>query len=115
LLADPDGRDLAALVEGVALARDIAAQPALAALFGAEAEPGAGSDPAATVAAGVVHYWHPVGSCALGIACDERGRVHGVEGLVVADASLFPQTPRATTNIPTLVLAARVAGWLAAD
>lgn len=114
LLADPGGRDLAALVEGVALAREIAAQPELAELFGAEAEPGRGSDPAATVAAGVIHYWHPVGSCALGIACDERGRVHGVDDLVVADASLFPQTPRATTSIPTLVLAARVSDWLAA-
>ena len=114
MLADPGGRDLAALVEGVALAREIAAQPELAELFGAEAEPGRGSDPAATVAAGVIHYWHPVGSCALGIACDERGRVHGVDRLVVADASLFPQTPRATTSIPTLGLAARVSDWLAA-
>ena len=35
--------------------------------------------------------------------------------LVVADASLFPQTPRATTNLPTLVAAARVAEWLSAD
>lgn len=114
LLADPEGRDLAVLVEGVALAREIAAQPELAELFGAEVEPGPGVNPAASVAAAVIHYWHPVGSCALGIACDERGRVHGVDGLFVADASLFPQTPRATTNIPTLVLAARVADWLAA-
>jgi len=48
----------------------------------------------------------------MGIACDERGRVNGVDGLFVADASLFPQTPRATTNIPTVVAASRIAGWL---
>jgi choline dehydrogenase-like flavoprotein len=48
----------------------------------------------------------------MGIACDERGRLHGVDGLVVADGSLFPQTPRATTNIPTVVAALRIAGWL---
>jgi choline dehydrogenase len=109
LLADPDGHDLAVLVEGVALAREITGRPELAELLGDEIEPGIGPDPAAAIRAGVVHYWHPVGSCALGVACDERGRVHGVDGLVVADASLFPQTPRATTNIPTLVAAARVA------
>lgn len=111
LLADPDGHDLEVLVEGVALAREIAARPELAELFGEEAEPGIGPDPAAAIRAGVIHYWHPVGSCALVIACDERGRVQGLDGLVVADASLFPQTPRATTNIPSLVAAARVAEW----
>jgi len=109
LLADPDGHDLAVLVEGVALAREVTARPELAELLGDEIEPGIGPDPAAAIRAGVVHYWHPVGSCALGLACDERGRVHGVEGLVVADASIFPQTPRATTSIPTLVAAARIA------
>jgi choline dehydrogenase len=114
LLTDPAGHDLMVLVEGVAIAREITARPELAGLLGDEVEPGTGADPAAAIRAGVVHYWHPVGSCALGSACDERGRVHGVEGLVVADASLFPQTPRATTNVPTLVAAARVAEWIVA-
>ena len=103
------------LAEGVALAREITARPELAELLGEETEPGIGPDPVAAIRAGVVHYWHPVGSCALGVACDGRGRVHGLDGLVVADASLFPQTPRATTNLPTLVAAARVAEWLSAD
>jgi choline dehydrogenase len=112
LLADPDGHDLLVLAEGVSLAREITARPELAELLGEEIEPGIRPDPIAAIRAGVIHYWHPVGSCALGVACDERGRVHGLDGLVVADASLFPQTPRATTNIPTLVAAARVAEWL---
>ena len=112
LLADPGGHDLLVLAEGVALAREITARPELAELLGEEIEPGIGPDPFAAIRAGVIHYWHPVGSCALGVACDERGRVYGLDGLVVADASLFPQTPRATTNIPTLVAAARVAEWL---
>jgi choline dehydrogenase len=114
LLTDPAGHDLMVLVEGVAIAREITARPELAELLGDEVEPGTGADPAAAIRAGVVHYWHPVGSCALGTACDERGRVRGVDGLVVADASLFPQTPRATTNIPALVAAARVAEWIVA-
>jgi choline dehydrogenase len=114
LLTDPAGHDQKVLVEGVAIAREITARTVLAELLGAEVEPGPRAEPAAAIRAGVVHYWHPVGSCALGSACDERGRVYGVEGLVVADASLFPQTPRATTNVPTLVAAARVAEWIVA-
>ena len=100
-------------MEGAALAREFASQPELAALLGEEVEPGAGVDLATAIRRGVIHCWHPVGTCAMGIACDERGRVHGVEGLAVADASLFPQTVRATTNLPTVVVAARVGGWLA--
>ena len=63
----------------------------------------------------VAHYWHPVGSCALGLACDARGGVNGVGGLVVADGSLFPQTPRATTNVSIVVAALRIAEWLLDD
>jgi choline dehydrogenase len=60
------------------------------------------------VRAGVIHYWHPVGTCAMGSVTDADGRVLGIEGLVVADASAMPVTPRATTNIPTVVVAARI-------
>ena len=45
----------------------------------------------------------------MGDVTDERGRVHGVDGLTVADASLMPRTVRATTNIPTVVIGERVA------
>jgi choline dehydrogenase len=111
-LSDAGGHDLAGLVEGAELAREFASRPPLAELLGAEVEPGPGVDLAAAIRAGVIHCWHPVGTCAIGIACDERGRVHGVDGLVVADASLFPQTVRATTNLPTVVAGERVARWL---
>jgi choline dehydrogenase len=112
LLSDPEGHDLAVLVEGVELAREFASRPELAALLGRQMEPAPGADLAAAIRNAVIHCWHPVGSCAMGIACDERGRVYGLEGLVVADASLFPQTVRATTNLPTVVVAEQVGGWL---
>jgi choline dehydrogenase-like flavoprotein len=43
---------------------------------------------------------------------DADGRVRGVEGLVVADASLMPSTVRATTNLPTIVIGERIASSL---
>jgi 5-(hydroxymethyl)furfural/furfural oxidase len=43
---------------------------------------------------------------------DARGAVYGVEGLHVCDASLMPSIPRANTNVPTIMIAERVADVL---
>jgi choline dehydrogenase/5-(hydroxymethyl)furfural/furfural oxidase len=40
---------------------------------------------------------------------DSHGRVLGVDGLYIADASVFPEVPRANTNLPTIVAAERLA------
>jgi choline dehydrogenase/5-(hydroxymethyl)furfural/furfural oxidase len=40
---------------------------------------------------------------------DTRGRVLGIEGLVVADASVMPTIPRANTNLTTVAIAERLA------
>jgi choline dehydrogenase len=64
-------------------------------------------------------YHHPVGTCALGPDPDQgavvgtRGAVHGVDGLWVTDASVMPAIPAANTNLTTIVIAERIAGWLA--
>jgi choline dehydrogenase len=114
-LTDPDGHDLAVLIEGVGEARRFLAAPPMAALFSREAVPGADADLAGTIRANVAHCWHPVGTCAMGDVTDARGDVQGVGSLTVADASLMPRTVRATTNIPTVVLAERIARFLAGD
>jgi choline dehydrogenase len=43
---------------------------------------------------------------------DARGKVHGVDNLYVADASIMPVVPRANTNIPALVVGERISAWL---
>lgn len=40
---------------------------------------------------------------------DGQGRVHGVEGLRVVDASLFPVIPTGNLNAPTIMLAEKIA------
>ena len=40
---------------------------------------------------------------------DGDGRVHGIDGLVVADASIFPDVPRATPALPVVVAGERIA------
>ena len=39
---------------------------------------------------------------------DEQGRVRGVQGLRVVDASIFPQVPCANTNFPTMMVAEKI-------
>ncbi|SEJ06568.1 GMC family oxidoreductase [Paraburkholderia diazotrophica] len=62
--------------------------------------------------------WHPSGTCRMGDArdplavTDADGAVYGVEGLHVCDASLMPSIPCANTNVPTIMVAERVADLL---
>ena len=61
--------------------------------------------------------YHPCGTVPMGANADEgatdsRGRVFGVEGLIVADASLFPTVPSANTNLSTIMLGERFGEWL---
>jgi choline dehydrogenase-like flavoprotein len=47
-----------------------------------------------------------------GAVVDPTGRVHGLENLWVADASVMPDIPSANTHLPTLMVAERIAGFL---
>jgi choline dehydrogenase len=122
-ISDTDGADRRVLVDAVKLAREFTAQPALAGLIGQEIAPGPAVRTDAEIAnwvdANVVHYYHPVGTCKMGPATDPeavvdpRGKVHGFDGLYVADASIIPVVPRANTNIPVAVVGERIGRWLA--
>jgi 5-(hydroxymethyl)furfural/furfural oxidase len=45
---------------------------------------------------------------------DAAGRVHGIAGLRVIDASIMPTVPRGNTNIPTIMLAEKIAAEICA-
>jgi choline dehydrogenase-like flavoprotein len=51
---------------------------------------------------------HVVGTCALGSVVDADGRVHGTEGLWVADASIIPEPPSGFVHFPTVMVAERL-------
>lgn len=110
--------DLERLSSMVAWVQDLAASASLAPLLGDSLDSipvGRRDHLAEWVRTHHAHYWHPVGGAALGYdsdplaVCDELARVRGVEGLMVADASLFPRTPRATTAFPVTVIGEYVA------
>jgi choline dehydrogenase len=103
--------DVAPIVEGIGLAREIASADPLHPLLVEETSPGK-TKPEDYVRATVRNYFHPAGTCAIGHVVDADGRVHGVEGLVVADVSLMPTIPRANTNLTTAAIAERIASVL---
>ena len=61
---------------------------------------------------------HSSGTCKMGPATDpmavvdQYGRVHGMEGLRVVDASVMPDVIRANTNATTIMIGERVADWM---
>jgi 5-(hydroxymethyl)furfural/furfural oxidase len=62
-----------------------------------------------------VGVWHASCSCRMGgrddplAVTDPAGRVYGTDGLRVIDASVFPTIPSGNTNLPTIMVAERMA------
>jgi choline dehydrogenase len=123
LLEHPE--DLARQVEGVRRARSVLrAEPLTGCAIGSELPPWQeldDEDRAAlerVVRAGVGTYYHPVGTCRMGLepetgaVVDAVCRAHGIERLMVVDASVMPEIPAANTNVPTIMVAEQVSAWL---
>ena len=100
--------DLETILDGIEIARRVAAEEPLRGLLAEELHPGE-DDLAAYVRATTRNYFHPAGTCALGRVVDVHGRVLGTEGLYVADASVMPTIPRANTNLTTAAIAEHLA------
>ncbi|MCX7889130.1 MAG: FAD-dependent oxidoreductase [Rhodobacteraceae bacterium] len=115
-LIDPaywsDPRDLDLSLRGLAMAREILRQPALAPFLGREVLPG----PEVTDRAALFAYacriaktdHHPVGTCRMGqgdeAVVDPALRLRGIDGLRVCDASVMPRIPSSNTNAPTIMI-----------
>ena len=115
LLGHPD--DMAGLLAGVKMAREIFAQPSIARYVKSERLPGASMQSDAELQAylRVAGFTgkHASGTCKMGVdetaVVDPQLRVRGIDGLRVVDASVMPVVTSGNTNAPTIMLAERAA------
>jgi choline dehydrogenase len=103
-----DGDDVAALVRGLRLVREVYRHPPIADAVVRERLPGAEIESdealAAYVRATSFPTNHPMGSCRIGDVVDPELRVLGVEGLRVADASVMPRHVSGNINACVLMI-----------
>lgn len=116
-----DARDLDRMVEVVQLAGKIARSEPFVSTIASEIFPGLqvpDGDLRDHLVANVSTYAHPTSTVPMGRdgdpdACVDRwGKVRGVNGLRVVDASIFPTVPSVPTNPTTIMVAERIAAWL---
>ncbi|MEM5585519.1 choline dehydrogenase [Roseibium sp. AS2] len=116
--------DLTEMIEGCKLLRKIAASPALQAVIEAEIAPGpsvrSDEDMLEDVRSRCSTVFHPVGTCRMGpdradSVVDPRLRVHGVGGLRVVDASIFPTVTSGNTNAPAIMVGEKGADLILED
>ena len=112
--------DRETMVAGVRIVRDVIGQPALAAYRGRELAPGeeirSDEDIVGWLRSSAMTTFHPVGTCKMGVdpmaVVDARLRVHGIEGLRVADASVMPVITSGNTNAPAIMIGEKAAEFL---
>lgn len=126
-LIDPnygaESREIERLVRGIKLARKVLAQPAFDAHRDVEMAPGPAVQSDEELRRWVRQHaesiYHPVGTCKMGLdalaVVDPRLRVHGLEGLRVADASVMPSFIGGNTNAAATMIGEKGAAMILED
>lgn len=109
LVHEPE--DMAALASAIELCMDLASQPALSNIIKSWVTPAkrlSRQEIIAFVKDACSTYFHPVGTCAMGVGKEAvvspELNIYGVEGLRIADASIMPKITTGNTNAPTLMI-----------
>jgi choline dehydrogenase-like flavoprotein len=113
-------KDADTLIQGIAITRQIMAHSAIAPEVTGELHPAGDTFDEAELRRELPNristVYHPVGTCKMGVGkdavVDPQLRVNGVEGLRVADASIFPNITSGNTNAPCLMIGEKAADLL---
>lgn len=116
--------DREALLAGTRFLRRLASAPALAAIIAEELEPGpavrSDADLFADIRRRASSVFHPVSTCRMGPddggnVVDHSLKAHGISGLRIVDASVFPAVTSGNTNAPVIMLAEKASDLILAD
>ncbi|MDJ0632307.1 MAG: GMC family oxidoreductase N-terminal domain-containing protein [Xenococcaceae cyanobacterium MO_188.B29] len=114
--------DLNVFLKGIEVVRELVNTKAFDDLRGDELAPGEKvtnkSELSEFVRNNCTTLWHPVGTCKMGYdkyaVVDPQLRVHGVEGLRVADGSVMPRIIAGNTNAPCIMIGEKAADMIKA-
>ena len=117
-----DRIDQLAMSEGFRMMRRIVEAKPLDRYRGEEYSPGKGVSTETEILdyirANSETAYHPIGTCRMGqgpnTVVDDQLRVHGISGLRIADASIFPTMPSGNTNAPSIMVGEKCADLLRA-
>jgi choline dehydrogenase len=107
--------------DGIRIAMEIGRQPALAKhLADPRSDAHRGLIPADDSDAAIDEYmrratfafWHPCGTCSIGDVVDPELRVHGLDNVRVADASVMPRLITGNTNAPSIMIGERAGAFI---
>ena len=116
--------DMAEMLAGVRFIRRLAAAPAMAELIDEELQPGPSVQKEEDLIQDIRQrsgtVFHPVGTCRMGpnpawAVVDAGLKVHGLAGLRVVDASIFPTITSGNTNAPTVMVGEKGADLILQD
>jgi choline dehydrogenase len=118
-----DERDCQVAVDGIKVARRIANAPSLKKHIIDEYVPGRQYQNHQELLQAAREYsqtiYHPVGTCKMGqddmAVVDSRLRVHGLDKLRIADASIMPEIVSGNTNAPTIMIGEKAAHMVLQD
>ncbi len=112
--------DRKTMISAIRMMREVIAQPAFEPYRGRELAPGPGLTSDAELLewlrASALTTLHPVGTCKMGVdkeaVVDAQLKVHGIDGLRVADASIMPIISSGNTNAPTIMIGEKAAEFI---
>ncbi|MEL6889218.1 MAG: GMC oxidoreductase, partial [Pseudomonadota bacterium] len=117
--------DCRTVVEGIRIARTIARHAPLASKISEEVSPHPDlemEDYEGTLdwaRNNTASIYHPTGTCKMGqdkaSVVDERLRVHGIDGLRVADCSIMPEIVSGNTNAPAIMIGEKASDLILED
>ena len=121
MMSHPD--DVALMIKGIRLMREVFAAPAFAEHQGEEVFPGSHLQSDEELAEFIRekggHVYHPACTCKMGEGADAvvdyRLRVHGMENLRVVDISILPELISGNTNAPAMAIGEKASDMILAD
>ena len=116
MLTHPD--DIKAMTTAMQFIHDLVQHESMKEFYGPLLQPGPTEDWANFARTTYDSYHHGVGTCMMGPASDAMAvvdhklRVHGIENLYVADASIMPTVTHANTNVTSIMIGERVSDFI---